>query len=97
MLGILKKPVLLQIRLILIRLLFLFRRNPRFKVGDTVVSKTDLYVFTPPTYYMKVVKIEKDTIIVRHPIAIIGLLFYRPDDLVKIELTKLERVIYGFE
>lgn len=88
-------PVRLRIRLILMQLLSWFQFKPKFKVGDVVCPKYDSWqgqVQYPE--YFKVVKIEKDTIYASKN-GNSGVIFFDPKDIVKVELSELERIIYG--
>lgn len=77
------------------RFLYWFRRRPKFNINDIVVAKTDPYMFPmSAAVYMKVLKIEKETITVKHPGVNVGVIFYNPDDLVKVQLSDLEKIVY---
>lgn len=80
--------------------LFKVKLKPRLKIGDVVVSKMDMILLNPSLPpYLIISGVEDGWAKVKIPIfsAMLPDFYYRLDDLTKVELTELERIIYGIE
>jgi hypothetical protein len=90
------RHVVLQIALILERFLSWFRPTIKFKVGDVIAAKHDAWTGrVVESEYFIVTKIDRETVYATRDH--LGVIYFNPKDIVKIELSDLEKVIYGLE